>query len=83
VADWAGGYDFTNLKCFVLENYQTPEGASFEGNAFAIANVYFWKKVSAVDNVNVDTQAVKLIRNGQVLILRNGTEYNLLGSEMK
>lgn len=83
VADWAGGYDFTNLKCFVLENYQTPEGASFEGNAFAIANVYFWKKVSAVDNVNVDTQAVKLIRNGQVLILRNGVEYNLLGSEMK
>lgn len=83
VADWAGGYDFTNLKCFVLEQYQTPEGASFEGNAFAIANVYFWKKVSAVDNVNVDTQAVKLIRNGQVLILRNGTEYNLLGSEMK
>ncbi len=83
VADWAGGYDFTNLKCFVLENYQTPEGASFEGNAFAVANVYFWKKVSAVDNVNVDTQAVKFIRNGQVLILRNGTEYNLLGSEMK
>lgn len=83
VADWAGGYDFTNLKCFVLENYQTPEGASFEGNAFAIANVYFWQKATAVDNVNVDTQAVKLIRNGQVLILRNGTEYNLLGSEMK
>ena len=83
VADWAGGYDFTNLKCFVLENYQTPEGASFEGNAFAIANVYFWKKVSAVDNVAVDTQAVKILRNGQVLILRNGTEYNLLGSEMK
>ncbi len=83
VADWTGNYDFKNMKCFVLEQYQTPEGASFEGNAFAFANLYFWGKATAVENVTVDTQAVKLVRDGQVLILRNGVEYNLLGTELK
>lgn len=43
IAEWTGNYDFTNLKCFVFEQYQTPENASFEGNPFAFANIYFWK----------------------------------------
>ena len=42
LADWTGAYDFSNLKCFVLEQYQTPAGESFEGNPFAFANIYFW-----------------------------------------
>ena len=43
---WAGNYDFTNMKCFVLELYKTPEDESFEGNPFAFANLYFFGKKS-------------------------------------
>lgn len=38
--------------------------------------------ISAVDNVNVDAAAVKVIRNGQVLIIRNNKVYTTLGAEM-
>ncbi len=47
LADWAGNYDFANMKCFVLEQYKTPEGESFEHNPFAIANIYFWNDAEA------------------------------------
>lgn len=38
---------------------------------------------SAVDNVNADTKPVKVIRDAQILIQRNGVEYNVLGAEVK
>lgn len=83
IAQWPGNYNFANMKCFVLEQFQTPTGESFEGNPFAIANIYFWNEPTSVENVAAETKAVKVVRDGQVLILRNGVEYNLLGSEMK
>ena len=46
-AEWPNAYDFKNVKCFVLEQYQTPDGASFEGNPFAFANLYFWNTPAA------------------------------------
>ena len=33
----------------------------------------------AVDNVTVEAKAVKVIRNGQMYILRDGVMYNALG----
>ena len=41
-AEWPSAYDFKNVKCFVLEQYQNPAGENFEHNPFAITNVYFW-----------------------------------------
>ena len=41
-AEWPSAYDFKNVKCFVLEQYQTPAGENFEHNPFAITNIYFW-----------------------------------------
>lgn len=38
---------------------------------------------SAVDNAAVAAPVTKLIRNGQVIILRDGIEYNMLGAEVK
>ena len=38
---------------------------------------------TAVDNVNADVKAVKTIRNGQIVIEKNGVKYNMLGTEMK
>ena len=36
-------------------------------------------KISAVDNVAVGEKAVKVIRNGQMYIIRNGVIYNAMG----
>ena len=83
LADWPENYDFKNVKCFVLQQYKTPEGASFEGNPFAIANIYFWKKATAVENASVEAKAVKVVRDGQVMIIKNGKAYNALGAEMR
>ena len=47
-------YSFTDMRYFMLEAYQKPDPANAEnwitaeGNALALANVYFWK-VPAVD----------------------------------
>ena len=55
IAEWPGNYDFANLKCFVFEQYQTPDGASFEGNPFAFANIYFWgKEATQQDTIALD-----------------------------
>ena len=46
-------------------------------------NVVVEKQEIAVENVNSDIAPSKVIRNGQVLIIRDGVEYNVLGAEMK
>ena len=38
---------------------------------------------TAVENINVAVKAQKFIRNGQVLILKNGVEYTVLGTATK
>lgn len=38
---------------------------------------------SAVENVSVSNKAQKIVRNGQVLIVRDGQFFNLLGQEVK
>ena len=84
VAEWAGNYDFKNLKCFVFEQYQTLEGVSFEGNPFAFANLYFYgKEEQGVENVNDVVKAVKMIENGQVIIIKNGVKYNVMGARVR
>ena len=37
---------------------------------------------SALDNTNADAKAVKVIRNGQLVIIRDGVEYNALGNRL-
>ena len=38
---------------------------------------------SAVDNITVSTKTAKIVRNGQVLVVRDGKTFNLLGQEVK
>jgi len=40
-------------------------------------------EATAVDNVKADVKAVKRIENGQLVILKNGVRYNVLGTEIK
>ena len=37
---------------------------------------------TAMENTTVETKAVKLIENGQVVILKNGIRYNVLGTQL-
>ena len=81
VAEWPGNYDFKNLKCFVFEQYQTLAGESFEGNPFAFANIYFYgKEEQGVENTAADAKVVKMIENGQLIIIKNGVRYNAQGA---
>lgn len=38
---------------------------------------------TAVDNLSIQTPATKMMKNGQLIILKNGVEYNALGTAMK
>jgi len=38
---------------------------------------------NAVDNVTIDAHIVKTIENGQVVIIKNGIRYNLLGAQLQ
>ena len=38
---------------------------------------------SAVINVNNDAKSLKTIENGQIIILRDGVRYNMLGTEIR
>ncbi len=38
---------------------------------------------SAVENVNATVKSVKTIENGQVVIIKNGVKYNVLGAEVR
>ncbi len=40
------------------------------------------KTPAAIDNAKADVKAVKVIRDGQVLILRDGKSYNALGTQL-
>ena len=46
---------------------------------------YAWANAipEGVDNITADVKAVKVVRNGEVLILKNGKTFNLLGAEVK
>lgn len=59
--------------------------ASATKATFAIRNVKLTvaDAVEAIENVESQAKAVKVVRDGQVLILRDGKTFNALGSEMK
>ena len=38
---------------------------------------------TSIDNTNVDSKAVKVIENGQLIIIKNGVRYNVVGSVVK
>ena len=49
----------------------------------AIDNVYFWKNsggATAVDVQEVAPKVSKTIENGQIVIIRDGVKYNVVGA---
>ena len=72
------GFDLTKARLLAIQCQ--PNGAVFK-----ISRVYLEKKdeKSAVEYTTVNEKAVKVIRDGQVLILKNGKFYNALGAEVR
>ncbi len=79
-AEWPKAYDFKTFKCFTISDFQTPEGASAEGNPMAFANIYFYEKeAQGFENIDASVKAVKVLYNGQILILKNNKVYTVTG----
>lgn len=68
-------YDFTDLRYLIIEGFTN------EGTPMGIANAFFWDSMTPVQNVNADKVAVKRIVNGQIMIEKNGVQYNVLGTQ--
>ena len=80
-------YDFTDLRYLILEGFVKTDGSSAEHTPLAIANVYFYSSLyEAVEQVQDDSQksakSQKMLRNGQLLIIRGGKTYNAQGTEL-
>ena len=50
---------------------------------FKITSLVTLASATAVDNVTVGATPVKVIENGQVLIIRGENIYNVLGAQVK
>lgn len=53
-----------------------------EGAAVPAAYVYY-EAATGVDNTAAQIESVKIIRDGQLIIIRDGVEYNVLGLEIR
>ena len=87
-ADYAEGYVVV-LNCTDATFYTAVDAADVTGwelyksdtkNELQCRKVE--KTPTAIDNAKADVKAAKLIRDGQLIILRDGIEYNALGSKL-
>ena len=51
--------------------------------AVTVAAEFLQEFPTAIDNTNAETKAVKVIRNGQLIIVRDGVEFNAQGAVVK
>ena len=80
---WGSSTAAAPVKPFVslgfMANPENPTAATF-----AIRNIVLTVEgETAIPNTQVEGKTVKVIRDGQVLILRDGKTFNALGAEMK
>ena len=69
----AGSYDAGDVVIKLVTNTSNIFGVRIEKLA----------EQTAVENINAAVKAQKVVRNGQVLIIKNGVEYNVLGTVAK
>jgi hypothetical protein len=78
--------DFAN-PTVIVRKLDTPKNEfTFTFGAkqvcFLAAVTYSNQAPSAVENIQAAPKAVKVIRNGQIVIIRDGVEYNALGAQL-
>ena len=72
-----GGYGMNTPAYFALDNFgsEMPMG-------YVVPEMAEFPEDQAIENTNTAVKTVKVIRNGQVLIIRDGKAYNVLGAEL-
>ena len=71
-------YDFSDIRYFILENYNA------EQTALTVGNVYFYSNPTALPTLFDDGVKVnKFLHNGQLFIRKNGKTYNAVGVEIR
>lgn len=80
---WESSAATEPVKPFVSLGFIANPGAATAAT-FAIRNIVLTVEgETAIPNTQVEGKTVKVIRDGQVLILRGGKTFNALGAEMK
>lgn len=81
---------FLYCKNFEVTSWKGEPTRVIEEQDFSDANQYAWKQgmpepdpESALENISADVKAVKVVRDGQVYILRGNKTFNILGAEVK
>lgn len=69
-------YEFTDLRYLILEGFTS------EGSPLGIANAYFFDSAQGVENLDADKKVVKRIVDGQLIIEKNGVQFNVLGTQL-
>lgn len=70
--DWSDIFQFKFMDA-------TPNGKDV-----FIDNVYFFKSTAeGIEDVEAGVKAVKVIENGQLIIIKNGVRYTLMGAELR
>lgn len=77
---------FNYLKFFILEGYTADEegtqGLESEENPVAFTNAYFYSAASGVANTSIEKKAQKMIVNGNIIIVRDGKMFDLVGNAL-
>ena len=72
-----GDYGLNTPSYFAMDNFGAAKPAGYVAPDMKEFDV-----ATAISNTNADVNVVKVIRNGQVLIFRDGKAYNVLGAEL-
>ena len=64
----------TDFKKFIQMKFSDATATTF-----VIDNVYFWGYVTALEQLSDALTPVKVIENGQIVIIREGVKYNVVG----
>ena len=74
-------YDFSDMRYFLLDAFQKPDGSSAEGTPVGVTNAYFFNSMDqAVEHVEAGKTAVKRLIDGKLVIEKNGVRYNAQGT---
>lgn len=77
---------FNYLKFFILEAYTADEEGTqsleSEENPVAYANAYFSSMAAGIGNTTIEKKAQKMIVNGNIIIVRDGKMFDLVGNAL-
>lgn len=82
---WLGGVDGCYLTITTMEGVVTAKGVVTASNGGVALDLTISGKLptTALDNIQVGNETMKVIRNGQLIIIKNDVEYNIQGAVVK